>query len=247
MENNSERDGKSAVLKVEDLSTGYGTLQVLWNVSIEVHEEESVCIIGSNGVGKSTLMKTLIGALPPWSGRVFHRGEDITAANNAERVSRRIALVPEGRQLFFALSVEDNLLLGSYARSDKKKIGEDLDFVYSFFPVLYNYRRKLAGTLSGGEQQMCAVGRALLADPTLLLVDELSLGLAPVIVDKLVELLISIKKERDLSLLLVEQDVETALEITDRGYVVETGRIALEGSADDLSDNAHVKSAYLGI
>ena len=236
-----------ALLQVEKLNSGYGNLQVLWDIDVEVHQGEAVCIIGSNGAGKSTLMSHLIGVMRSWSGKIYFQGQEITNENNSQRVSRRIALVPEGRQLFYALSVEDNLMLGAYLRKRGPDVLEDLDFVYSTFPALKEYRKRLAGTLSGGEQQMCAVGRALMADPILLLVDELSLGLAPVIVDKLVELLLRIKKERSLSILLVEQDVETALEITDRGYVVETGHIVLSGSREEPTSNEHVKNAYLGV
>ena len=235
------------ILHVQNLSSGYGSVQVLWDIDIKVHDEEAVCIIGSNGAGKSTLMQTLIGAQPVWGGKILYEDEDITTTKSSERVKRRIALVPEGRQLFYALSVEDNLLLGAYLRKNGPEIKESLESVYETFPGLKKYRKRLAGSLSGGEQQMCAVGRALMAEPHLLLVDELSLGLAPVIVDTLVELLIRIKTERHLSILLVEQDVETALEITDRGYVVEIGHIVLSGTHEELAANDHVRKAYLGI
>ncbi|RKX78848.1 MAG: branched-chain amino acid ABC transporter ATP-binding protein [Spirochaetes bacterium] len=238
---------QESILNVEKLSSGYGAMQVLWNVDIEVHWDEAVCIIGSNGAGKSTLMRTLMGINQPWGGKIYFRGEDITHSNSSERVSRRITLVPEGRQLFYGLSVEDNLMMGAYLRKRGSEVKESLDFVYQTFPALKNYRKRFAGSLSGGEQQMCAVGRALMAEPQLLLIDELSLGLAPVIVDMLIELLQKIRKERSLSILLVEQDVEAALEITDRGYVLETGHITLSGSRDELSVNEHVRKAYLGI
>ncbi len=235
------------ILHVQNLSSGYGSVQVLWDIDIEVHDDEAVCIIGSNGAGKSTLMQSLIGAQPVWDGKILFKGEDITHTKSSERVKRRIALVPEGRQLFSAITLEDNLLLGAYLRKNGPEIKESLESVYEIFPALKKYRKRLAGSLSGGEQQMCAVGRALMAEPQLLLIDELSLGLAPVIVDTLVELLIRIKTERHLSILLVEQDVETALEITDRGYVVETGHIALSGTHEELAANDHVRKAYLGI
>jgi branched-chain amino acid transport system ATP-binding protein len=235
------------ILHVQNLSSGYGSVQVLWDIDIEVHDEEAVCIIGSNGAGKSTLMQSLIGAQPVWEGKIIYEGEDITYTKSSGRVKRRIALVPEGRQLFYAITVEDNLLLGAYLRKNGPEIKESLESVYETFPALKKYRKRLAGSLSGGEQQMCAVGRALMAEPLLLLVDELSLGLAPVLVDTLVELLIRIKTERHLSILLVEQDVETALEITDRGYVVETGHIVLSGTHEELAANDYVRKAYLGI
>lgn len=235
------------LLRAENLSGGYGAMQVLWDINIELYREESVCIIGSNGAGKSTLLGNLIGVQRPWNGRIYFKGRDITNASSPQRVRLGIALVPEGRQLFYGLSVEDNLLLGAYLRKKGPDVKEDLNFIYETFPPLRKYRRRLAGSLSGGEQQMCAVGRALMANPTLLLVDELSLGLAPVVVDSLVELLTKIREERSLTVLLVEQDVEIALEMTDRGYVLENGRVALSGTRDELSRNEHVKTAYLGL
>lgn len=235
------------LLRVEGLSGGYGVMQVLWDINLALYQEESVCIIGSNGAGKSTLLGHLIGAHRPWTGRIYFSGRDITNTSSPQRVRLGIALVPEGRRLFYGLSVEDNLLLGAYFRKKWPDVKGDLDFIYETFPPLRKYRRRLAGSLSGGEQQMCAVGRALMANPTLLLVDELSLGLAPVVVDSLAELLAKIRKERSLTVLLVEQDVEIALEITDRGYVLENGRVTLSGTRDELSQNEHVKTAYLGL
>ena len=237
----------NSLLYVEKLTTGYGRMQVLWDVSIALYKNEAVCIIGSNGAGKSTLMRLLIGIHPPWTGKIFYGDRDITHTSSATRVAAGIALVPEGRQLFYGLSVYDNLLLGAFLRKDMQETKKDLAFVYETFPVLKKYQRRLVGSLSGGEQQMCAIGRALMSGPMLLLIDELSLGLAPVIIDDLIELLGRIRADRSLSILLVEQDVETALEITDRGYVLETGRVVLSGPNDELAHNEHVKTAYLGI
>lgn len=238
---------EKALLCVHDLSTGYGGLQVLWDITIDVSSEETVCIIGSNGAGKSTLMKTLIGVHQPWKGRIEFLGRDITKWSSVKRVASGMALVPEGRQLFYGLTVYDNLLLGAFAIKSKDKLQQALDFVYNTFPVLKKFSQRLAGSLSGGEQQMCAIGRALMANPTLLLIDELSLGLAPIIVDKLIELLSTIRREQRLSVLLVEQDVGIALDIAERGYVLETGRIVLWGTSDSLKANEHVRAAYLGI
>ncbi len=235
------------ILKIKDLTTGYGNIQVLWDINMEVQKGSLVALVGANGVGKTTLMKTLIGVLRPWSGSIVFNGEDITDFDPDKRVKMGISLVPEGRQLFYGMTVEENLKMGAYVRDPNEDVNRDLEFVYSLFERLRERRKQLAGTLSGGEQQMCAIGRALMANPKLLLIDELSLGLAPVIVDRLIEVISRIRKERDTTIFLVEQDVEVALGIADIGYVIETGRITRSGVAKELLEDSYIKTAYLGI
>ncbi len=235
------------VLKVNNIETGYGSIQVLWGIDIEVTEGSLVALVGANGVGKTTFMKTLIGILKPWRGSIFFMGQDVTHLESEDRVKMGISLVPEGRQLFYGMTVEENLMMGAYVRDPREKIEEDLDFVYSLFERLKERRKQLAGTLSGGEQQMCAIGRALMANPKLLLIDELSLGLAPVIVDRLIDVIARIRKEKGTTILLVEQDVEVALGIADVGYVIETGRITKQGPAKELLEDDYIKKAYLGM
>ncbi len=235
------------VLKVNNIETGYGSIQVLWGIDIEVTEGSLVALVGANGVGKTTFMKTLIGILKPWRGSIFFMEQDVTHLESEDRVKMGISLVPEGRQLFYGMTVEENLMMGAYVRDPREKIEEDLDFVYSLFERLKERRRQLAGTLSGGEQQMCAIGRALMANPKLLLIDELSLGLAPVIVDRLIDVIARIRKEKGTTILLVEQDVEVALGIADVGYVIETGRITKQGPAKELLEDDYIKKAYLGM
>ena len=235
------------ILKIKDLTTGYGNIQVLWDINMEVQKGSLVALVGANGVGKTTLMKTLIGVLRPWSGSIVFNGEDITDFDPDKRVKMGISLVPEGRQLFYGMTVEENLKMGAYVRDPNEDVNGDLEFVYSLFERLRERRKQLAGTLSGGEQQMCAIGRALMANPKLLLIDELSLGLAPVIVDRLIEVISRIRKERDTTIFLVEQDVEVALGIADIGYVIETGRITRSGVAKELLEDSYIKTAYLGI
>ncbi len=235
------------ILKIKDLTTGYGNIQVLWDINMEVQKGSLVALVGANGVGKTTLMKTLIGVLRPWSGSIVFNGEDITDFDPDKRVKMGISLVPEGRQLFYGMTVEENLKMGAYVRDPNEDVNRDLEFVYSLFERLRERRKQLAGTLSGGEQQMCAIGRALMANPKLLLIDELSLGLAPVVVDRLIEVISRIRKERDTTIFLVEQDVEVALGIADIGYVIETGRITRSGVAKELLEDSYIKTAYLGI
>lgn len=233
------------MLEIESLSAGYGDVQVLWEVSLKVEEGEVVALVGSNGAGKSTLIKVISGLLRPQGGEIRFGGQRISGLDSEVIVNRGITQIPEGRRLFPEMSVEENLFMGAYMRRDGR-IKEDLKWVYSLFPRLEERRTQLAGSLSGGEQQMCALARGLMSRPQLLLVDEMSLGLAPIIVDELVEVLKQINGEGT-TILLVEQDVQLALENSDRGYVLETGRVVMEGPSAELVENEEVKQAYLGL
>ena len=234
------------MLRVERLEAGYGDVPVLHGVSLEVGAGEIVALVGSNGAGKSTLLKTLAGLLPARAGEVEFDGAPITDLKAYRRVQLGIALVPEGRRLFAGLTVRQNLLLGAFQRRDQAAIDADLARVYALFPRLKEREDQLAGRLSGGEQQMCAIGRGLMAAPRLLLIDELSLGLAPVAVDALLAALQAVHAQ-DTPLLLVEQDVRTALGIADRAYVVESGQVAMHGPAKTLLADPRIKQAYLGL
>jgi branched-chain amino acid transport system ATP-binding protein len=236
----------SSLLSVRSLEAGYGDIQVLWGVDIDVAPGAIVSIVGSNGAGKSTLLLTLSGMVKPRAGSVTFSDEDITGMPPSAIVGRGIAHVPEGRRLFKTLSVRDNLLLGAFARNDQTAVTRDLDFVFSVFPILRERAAQDATTLSGGEQQMCAIGRGLMARPRLLIIDELSLGLAPAAIELLAESLIKFKSE-GISILLVEQDVITALEISDFGYVLESGRVAAKGRPDELLQIGKIRDSYLGM
>jgi len=220
-------------------------VQVLWGVSLEVLEGELVALIGANGAGKSTLLAAISGLLQPRAGRIVFEGWDIGTADAADIVRAGIAHVPQGRRLFAGLTVRQNLVLGAYTRRDSEREA-DLEGVFQAFPRLRERQSQLAGTMSGGEQQMCAIGRALMSRPKLLLIDEPSLGLAPVVVDDLLEVLRTIH-QRGTTVLMVEQDIQTALEEADRGYVLDTGRITMTGSAAGLLANDDIKKAYLGV
>lgn len=233
-------------LKVEGLQSGYGDVQVLWDVSLDVMPGEIVAIIGSNGAGKSTIMRTVSGMIPAWAGTIAIDGTLITGASTSTIVKAGIAHVPEGRRLFSAMSVRDNLLMGAYLRTDASGVAEDLEKVYEMFPILAERRRQDAGTMSGGEQQMCAIGRGLMSRPSLLLIDELSLGLAPRIVDELSERLRMVNAT-GVAILLVEQDVLAGLELANRAFVVDRGRVTLSGKAADLVNNPAVREAYMGV
>jgi branched-chain amino acid transport system ATP-binding protein len=234
------------MLKVENLNVGYGDVQVLWDINLEVNKGEVVALIGSNGAGKSTLLWTVSGLLKPMSGTITFDGKPIHTATSDEIVNLGITQVPQGRHLFAALTVRENLMMGAYHRHDKEGVQEDYDFVMELFPRLGERINLPAGSLSGGEQQMCAVGRGLMARPQLLMVDELSLGLAPILVEAIYEA-VSRVQELGMTVLIVEQDVLIALEQADRGYVLDVGHITMTGSAQELLDDPRVKEAYLGL
>lgn len=233
------------LLSVESIDVFYGVIQALKGVSLEVADGEIVTLIGANGAGKTTTLLTVSGLLRPTRGRIVFDGRDITVLPPHERVAMGIAQVPEGRRIFPDLTVMENLELGAYLRQDRAGIKRDLDWVMTIFPRLAERRKQIAGTLSGGEQQMLAIGRALLAAPRLLLMDEPSLGLSPVLVQEIFRVIRTIR-ERGVTILLVEQNAHMALRIADRGYVMETGRIVLHDKADALLVNEMVRKVYLG-
>ena len=233
-----------AVLRLEGVRAGYGRIDVLRDVSLEVRQGELVCLIGANGAGKTSTLKTISGLIRPRAGRILFDGVELHRLSPSEILRRGIAHCPEGRRVFPLLTVEENLRMGAYVRRDGT-VGADLDSVMTHFPILKERRRQLAGTLSGGEQQMLAIGRALMAKPRLLLLDEPSMGLAPVLVEQIFETVLTINRQ-GVTILLVEQNAAMALSIAGRGYVLETGRVALEGGAAELADNPEVRRAYLG-
>jgi branched-chain amino acid transport system ATP-binding protein len=234
------------LLRVRGLEAGYGDVQVLWGIDLDVPQNSIVSIVGSNGAGKTTLLLTLSGMVKVIRGSWQFAGQDLTGSSPHEIVTAGIAHVPEGRRLFRTLSVRDNLLLGSYHRKDRDAVMQDLEFVYSTFPILKDRSSQDASTMSGGEQQMCAIGRGIMARPKLLIIDELSLGLAPALVEVLAESLPKIRAQ-NISVLLVEQDVATAFEISDYGYVLDSGRVGLHGTSRELLENPAIRDAYLGM
>ena len=233
------------VLEAAGLEAGYGPIQVLHGIDFHVEEGEIVVILGANGAGKTTTLRAVSGMIQT-SGSVKLNGEDITGRKSADIVRLGVAHVPQGRGTFPELSVEDNLQVGAYARSDNE-VDADMDLWYETYPVLYDRRTQSAGSLSGGEQQMLAVARALMSRPTLLLLDEPSLGLAPLIVEDLFERFAALNKEQGTTLLVVEQNAQLALGIADRGYVLESGAIAIQGPADELINDDAIRRAYLGV
>jgi branched-chain amino acid transport system ATP-binding protein len=238
-------NGKTPILEIEDIHTYYGSIQALKGISLTVNEGEIVTLLGANGAGKTTTLRSINGLNRPRRGSIRFQGRDITTVAPHEIVKRGIAQSPEGRRLFPRMSVTENLEMGAFQRKDRIEIREDMDRVFELFPRLHERRNQRAGTMSGGEQQMCAIGRALMARPKLLLLDEPSLGLAPIFVERIFDIVKQIN-EQGTSILLVEQNALMALDHANRGYVLETGHIALADSAEALKTNEEVRKTYLG-
>lgn len=234
------------ILEINGLQSGYGDVQVLWDIGLTVYEGEIACVVGSNGAGKTTLLRTISGLITPKAGSILFDGDEIAGARPDEVLSRGIAHVPEGRRLFKGLTVEDNLLLGAYLRRDTTAVREDMEFVFDLFPILKERRQQDATTMSGGEQQMCAIGRGIMSRPRLLVIDELSLGLAPRLVERLSDALTEINGT-GLTILLVEQDVMTAFDVASRAFVIETGRVSMSGETSVLGEDPRVREAYMGM
>ena len=234
------------MLEVRGISAGYGDVQVLFSLSLSVNEKEIVTLLGSNGAGKTTTLRCICGVVPPRNGEVLFKGESLVRAPAAERAGMGIALVPEGRELWPQLTVRENLELGAYHGRARTRAKQNLDRVNTLFPRLLERKSQVAGSLSGGEQQMCAIARALMSEPSLLLLDEPSLGLAPIIVDQMFDVIRQLHSS-GMTILLVEQNLAAALEIATRGYVIETGQVKLQGSAEELRSDPKIRSAYLGL
>ena len=235
-----------ALLSLEGLQVAYGGIQAVKGIDLTVGDGELVCLIGANGAGKTTTLKGVTGLQPVSGGTVRYGGEDVTGMRAFELVRRGLAMVPEGRGVFGALSIEENLAMGAYTRSDKAGIKADVERVFALFPRLKERRRQTAGTLSGGEQQMLAMGRALMSRPRMLLLDEPSMGLAPLMVQKVFETVLAVSSE-GVTILLIEQNAKLALEVSHRGYVMESGEITLSGDAKALLHDDKVRAAYLGV
>ncbi|MFL5929496.1 MAG: ABC transporter ATP-binding protein [Gaiellaceae bacterium] len=245
MSTNGSNGGVTPILQLSNVHTYYGSIHALKGISIEVHDGEIVTLLGANGAGKSTTLRSINGLNRPREGVIHFQGRNITAVPAHEIVKRGIAQSPEGRRLFPRMTVIENLEMGAFQRSDRSEIREDMDRVFELFPRLHERRNQKAGTMSGGEQQMCAIGRALMARPKLLLLDEPSLGLAPIFVERIFDIIKQIN-EQGTSILLVEQNALMALDAAKRGYVLETGRIVLADDAASLKTNEQVRKTYLG-
>lgn len=236
----------SALLEVRNLETFYGPIMAIRGVSLEVHKGQVVTVLGANGAGKTTLLKTISGIMDPEKGQVLFEGEEIQGSEPHQIVRRGIVQVPEGREVFPLLTVEENLALGAYTRSDKAEIARDRDLVFSYFPILAERRKQEAGTLSGGQQQMLAIGRGLMLRPKIMLLDEPSLGLSPLLTQEIFAILKRLNKDEGVTMMLVEQNAAVALDLADRGYVMELGRIVMSDTAAKLAASEDIQSFYLG-
>ena len=237
---------KDSILEIENIRVRYSGLPVIQDISLRINKGETVCVLGANGAGKSTLIRAVMGTQPVFEGRIRFRGKEIQKKRTEEIVRMGVVCVPEEKMLFSPLSVEENLYLGAYVLKDQGKIQKNLEFVYHLFPVLKQRRKQPASTLSGGEQQMVAIGRGLMSKPLLLMLDEPSLGLAPLLVDEVLDTVRQLKQE-GITILLVEQNVREALDLADRGYILQTGRIVGEGTGVALLESDLIREAFLGI
>ncbi|MCW3976072.1 MAG: ABC transporter ATP-binding protein [Candidatus Bathyarchaeota archaeon] len=235
-----------ALLEIDKLNTGYGEVQALWDVSLDIEGKGITALLGANGAGKTTLLNVITGLQKAWSGEIRFAGKNLFEIKPHNRVDLGIAMVPEGRGIFYDMSVYENLLMGAYTKNAREKTKDSLDWVYSIFPVLKERPEQMAGTLSGGEQQMLAIARALMSRPKLLLLDEVSTGLAPALVLTLMDILVNVA-EKGLPMLLVEQHIEMALEVSRIGYVLENGRVVIQGESKDLRTDKKLREAYMGI
>lgn len=235
-----------AILEIRDVASGYGEVQILWGPSLSIEDGHVTSLVGANGAGKTTLLKTAMGLLKPWEGSIWFKGQDVSGLPAHAKAELGLVMVPEGRQLFTDMSVDENLEMGASPKRARSHVERNLARVYELFPRLKERAKQQAGTLSGGEQQMLAVARGIMAEPELLMFDELSLGLAPVLVLEIFETLLELKKT-GLSMLLVEQNVQMALAISDYAYVLSQGRIELEGESRELAKNEHIRRTFLGL
>ena len=235
-----------AILEIRNVSSGYGEVQILWGVTLALENSKLTSLVGGNGVGKTTLLRTIMGSLKPWEGSVWFEGQDVSQAAPYDKAEMGLILVPEGRQLFTDMTVAENLEMGATPRRARPQIKRNFERIYEMFPRLKEREHQKAGTLSGGEQQMLAVGRGIMAEPKVLMIDELSLGLAPVLVLQLFDVLRQLKS-MGMTLLLVEQNVHMALVVSDYAFVLAQGRVELEGPSRVLAKNEHVRTAYLGL
>ncbi len=235
-----------AILEVKEVTSGYGDVQILWGVSLGLEEGSMTALVGANGVGKTTLLRTVVGLLRPWQGHILFEGEDVSKLPPHAKAERGLILVPEGRQLFTNMTVYENLMMGATPQRARSQANRNLELVYEMFPRLKERRHQKAGTLSGGEQQMLAVARGLMGAPKVLMIDELSLGLAPILVLQLFESLRRLREE-GITVLIVEQNVQMALAVSDYVYVLAEGKVELEGPSRQLAQNPHIQKAYLGL